>query len=177
MNEQGVRTLLNNKLGAEYHDYYIANIPKTTVGIYQDAKNFDYEPISRDISEDGSDVEDPDEPEEEKQLLANPEPALEKALEVELCESRIHKDNMAMWEAKKASDGGNDNKRKPPSNQHNEANKRNKIGSNSYKGKKPYVEYPLCPTCSRKHPGECRLKGKTSYKCGQPGHYKKDCLQ
>ncbi|XP_060965577.1 uncharacterized protein LOC133034500 [Cannabis sativa] len=87
------------------------------------------------------------------------------------------KDNTARWEARKASNGGGDNKRKLPSNQHNEADKRNKIGSNNYKGKKPYVEYPLCPTCGRKHPGECRLKGKTCYKCGQPSHYKKDCPQ
>ncbi|KAF4376243.1 hypothetical protein F8388_018912 [Cannabis sativa] len=91
---------------------------------------------------------------------------LEKALEAELCESRIQKDNTARWEARKASNGGGDNKRKLPSNQHNEADKRNKIGSNNYKRKKPYVEYPLCPTCGRKHLGECRLKGKTCYKCG-----------
>ncbi|XP_060972561.1 uncharacterized protein LOC133038427 [Cannabis sativa] len=83
---------------------------------------------------------------------------LEKALEAELCESRTQNDNTARWEARKASNGGGDNKRKLSSNQHNEADKRNKIGSNNYKGKKPYVEYPLCPTCGRKHPGECRLK-------------------
>ncbi|KAF4385411.1 hypothetical protein G4B88_005743 [Cannabis sativa] len=64
---------------------------------------------------------------------------LEKALEAELCESRIQKDNTARWEARKASNGGGDNKRKLPSNQHNEADKRNKIGSNNYKGKKPYT--------------------------------------
>ncbi|KAF4393260.1 hypothetical protein G4B88_001994 [Cannabis sativa] len=66
---------------------------------------------------------------------------LEKALEAELCESRIQKDNTARWEARKASNGGGDNKRKLPSNQHNEADKRNKIGSNNYKGKKPYVDH------------------------------------
>ncbi|XP_060968478.1 uncharacterized protein LOC133036026 [Cannabis sativa] len=70
---------------------------------------------------------------------------LEKALEAELCESRIQKDNTARWEARKASNGGGDNKRKLPSNQHNEVDKGNKIGSNNYKGKKPCHYKKDCP--------------------------------
>ncbi|KAF4386261.1 hypothetical protein G4B88_003478 [Cannabis sativa] len=81
---------------------------------------------------------------------------LEKALEAELCESRIQKDNTARWEARKASNGGGDNKRKLPTNQHNEADKRNKIGSNNYKGKKPYGEGFLVVVLAERKRGEWR---------------------
>nr|GFA97305.1 hypothetical protein [Tanacetum cinerariifolium] len=35
--------------------------------------------------------------------------------------------------------------------------------------------YPLCTTCGRRHPGECRRAAGTCFKCGQTGHLQKDC--
>nr|GFD02346.1 hypothetical protein [Tanacetum cinerariifolium] len=34
--------------------------------------------------------------------------------------------------------------------------------------------YPVCTTCGRKHPGECRRATGTCFKCGQIGHLQKD---
>nr|GFB10475.1 hypothetical protein [Tanacetum cinerariifolium] len=35
--------------------------------------------------------------------------------------------------------------------------------------------YPVCTTCGRRHPGECRQAAGTCFKCGQTGHLQKDC--
>nr|GFA14734.1 RNA-directed DNA polymerase [Tanacetum cinerariifolium] len=35
--------------------------------------------------------------------------------------------------------------------------------------------YPVCTTCGRRHPGECRQVAGTCFKCGQAGHLQKDC--
>nr|GFD12670.1 hypothetical protein [Tanacetum cinerariifolium] len=35
--------------------------------------------------------------------------------------------------------------------------------------------YPVCTTCGRIHPGECRRAAGTCFKCGQTGHLQKDC--
>nr|GFC80479.1 hypothetical protein [Tanacetum cinerariifolium] len=35
--------------------------------------------------------------------------------------------------------------------------------------------YPVCTTCGRRHPGECRRAAGTCFKCGQAGHLQKDC--
>nr|GFC62364.1 reverse transcriptase domain-containing protein [Tanacetum cinerariifolium] len=35
--------------------------------------------------------------------------------------------------------------------------------------------YPVCTTCGRKHPGECRRATGTCFKCGQASHLQKDC--
>nr|GEU90122.1 putative reverse transcriptase domain-containing protein [Tanacetum cinerariifolium] len=35
--------------------------------------------------------------------------------------------------------------------------------------------YPVCTTCGRRHPGECRRATGTCFKCGQAGHLQKDC--
>nr|GFA33879.1 hypothetical protein [Tanacetum cinerariifolium] len=35
--------------------------------------------------------------------------------------------------------------------------------------------YPVCTTCGRRHPGECRQAAGTCFKCGQSGHLQKDC--
>nr|GFB58591.1 hypothetical protein [Tanacetum cinerariifolium] len=41
----------------------------------------------------------------------------------------------------------------------------------------PYegYSYPVCTTCGRRHPGECRRAAGTCFKCGQTGHLQKDC--
>nr|GEX34168.1 putative reverse transcriptase domain-containing protein [Tanacetum cinerariifolium] len=35
--------------------------------------------------------------------------------------------------------------------------------------------YPVCTTCGRRHPVECRRAAGTCFKCGQTGHLQKDC--
>nr|GFC42658.1 zinc finger, CCHC-type, retrotransposon Gag domain protein [Tanacetum cinerariifolium] len=35
--------------------------------------------------------------------------------------------------------------------------------------------YPVCTTCGRRHPGECRRAAVTCFKCGQTGRLQKDC--
>nr|GEX85927.1 putative reverse transcriptase domain-containing protein [Tanacetum cinerariifolium] len=35
--------------------------------------------------------------------------------------------------------------------------------------------YPVCTTCGRRHPGECRRAAGACFKCGQTGHLQKDC--
>nr|GEZ71888.1 putative reverse transcriptase domain-containing protein [Tanacetum cinerariifolium] len=35
--------------------------------------------------------------------------------------------------------------------------------------------YPVCTTCGRRYPGECRRAAGTCFKCGQAGHLQKDC--
>nr|GFB59388.1 putative reverse transcriptase domain-containing protein [Tanacetum cinerariifolium] len=35
--------------------------------------------------------------------------------------------------------------------------------------------YPVCTTCGRRHPGECRRAAGTCFKCCQAGHLQKDC--
>nr|GFB34053.1 reverse transcriptase domain-containing protein [Tanacetum cinerariifolium] len=35
--------------------------------------------------------------------------------------------------------------------------------------------YPVCTTCGRRHPGECRRAVGTCFKCGQAGHLQKNC--
>ncbi|GJW34146.1 putative reverse transcriptase domain, aspartic peptidase domain protein [Tanacetum coccineum] len=35
--------------------------------------------------------------------------------------------------------------------------------------------HPVCNTCRRRHPGECRRAAGTCFKCGQAGHLQRDC--
>nr|GFD08269.1 hypothetical protein [Tanacetum cinerariifolium] len=43
------------------------------------------------------------------------------------------------------------------------------------RGSSEGYSYPVCTTCGRRHPGECRRAAGTCFKCGQAGHLQKDC--
>ncbi|GJR89736.1 putative reverse transcriptase domain, aspartic peptidase domain protein [Tanacetum coccineum] len=51
--------------------------------------------------------------------------------------------------------------------------KRNKL-SNPPVPSEGYT-HPVCTTCGRRHPGECRRAAGTCFKCGQAGHLQRDC--
>nr|GFD36231.1 hypothetical protein [Tanacetum cinerariifolium] len=61
--------------------------------------------------------------------------------------------------------GGNDN--------HRSSN--NNYSGNNNRGPSEGYSYPVCTTCGRRHPGECRRAVGTCFKCGQAGHLQKDC--
>nr|GFB13455.1 putative reverse transcriptase domain-containing protein [Tanacetum cinerariifolium] len=48
-------------------------------------------------------------------------------------------------------------------------------GSEQSRGPSEGYSYPVCTTCGRRHPGECRRAAGTYFKCGQAGHLQKDC--
>nr|GFC47085.1 hypothetical protein [Tanacetum cinerariifolium] len=69
-------------------------------------------------------------------------------------------------------------------NSGNERDQRNKgyqsnrsanSGSQQSRGSSEGYSYPICTTCGRRHPGECRRAAGTCFKCGQAGHLQKDC--
>nr|GEW57173.1 hypothetical protein [Tanacetum cinerariifolium] len=78
--------------------------------------------------------------------------------------------------------GGGDNHRSSNNNYSgnnsrnsgNERNQRNR-GSQQSRGPSKGYSYPVCTTCGRRHPGECRRAAGTCFKCGQTGHLQKDC--
>nr|GFC64339.1 reverse transcriptase domain-containing protein [Tanacetum cinerariifolium] len=47
--------------------------------------------------------------------------------------------------------------------------------SQQSRGPSEGYSYPVCTTCGRRHPGECRRAAGTCFKCGQAGHLQKDC--
>nr|GFB08316.1 putative reverse transcriptase domain, aspartic peptidase domain protein [Tanacetum cinerariifolium]GFB08342.1 putative reverse transcriptase domain, aspartic peptidase domain protein [Tanacetum cinerariifolium] len=46
--------------------------------------------------------------------------------------------------------------------------------SQQSRGPSEGYSYPVCTTCRRRHPGECRRAAGTCFKCGQAGHLQKD---
>ncbi|GJU50247.1 putative reverse transcriptase domain-containing protein [Tanacetum coccineum] len=48
-------------------------------------------------------------------------------------------------------------------------------GSQQNKAQSEGYTYPVCTTCGRRHPGECRRAAGTCFKCGQAGHLQRDC--
>ncbi|XP_060974481.1 uncharacterized protein LOC133039601 [Cannabis sativa] len=92
---------------------------------------------------------------------------LEKALEAELLENDIKKENAAKWEARRNNGGNQENKRKHEGNHSNDRDKKGKavVQNNNNGVKRSYVEFPICPTCNRKHLGECKMKSGVCYNC------------
>ncbi|XP_062118794.1 uncharacterized protein LOC133832471 [Humulus lupulus] len=122
---------------------------------------------------------------------------LDKALEAKYLEDCTRKENVARREAnrKKGFREGNkrnthegqssDNDKRPRTqatsrnNQknHNHHNNRNSHNNdhNCRKHQNKKFEHPSFPKCLQQHLGECQANTKKCYKCGQPGHFKKDC--
>ncbi|GJU18870.1 putative reverse transcriptase domain-containing protein [Tanacetum coccineum] len=89
--------------------------------------------------------------------------------------------------------GGSGNYRNNNSNNHSRDNNRNagagrdqrnrgqqshratNSGSQQPKVPSEGYTYPVCTTCGRRHPGECRRAAGTCFKCGQAGHLQRDC--
>nr|GFC38803.1 hypothetical protein [Tanacetum cinerariifolium] len=63
--------------------------------------------------------------------------------------------------------GGSDN--------HRSSNNNYSGSSQQSRGPSEGYSYPVCTTCGRRHPGECRRAAGTCFKCGQAGHLQKDC--
>nr|GFC90564.1 probable leucine-rich repeat receptor-like protein kinase At5g49770 [Tanacetum cinerariifolium] len=58
---------------------------------------------------------------------------------------------------------------------HNDRHGSDRQGSQQSRGPSEGYSYPVCTTCGRRHPGECRRAAGTCFKCGQAGHLQKDC--
>nr|GFA63610.1 hypothetical protein [Tanacetum cinerariifolium] len=56
-----------------------------------------------------------------------------------------------------------------------QSNRSANSGSQQSRGPSEGYSYPVCTTCGRRHPGECRRATGTYFKCGQAGHLQKDC--
>nr|GFC97995.1 hypothetical protein [Tanacetum cinerariifolium] len=60
-------------------------------------------------------------------------------------------------------------------NRGHQSNRSVNCGSQQSRGPSEGYSYPVCTTCGRRHPGECRRAAGTCFKCGQVGHLQKDC--
>nr|GFC63777.1 hypothetical protein [Tanacetum cinerariifolium] len=62
--------------------------------------------------------------------------------------------------------------------QRNRGQQSNRSGNSGFqqsRGPSEGYSYPVCTTCGRRHPGECRRAAGTCFKCGQAGRLQKDC--
>ncbi|XP_057960665.1 uncharacterized protein LOC131152809 [Malania oleifera] len=50
--------------------------------------------------------------------------------------------------------------------------RRQKTGNRGFQGAQPS---PACPSCGKKHLGECRAGRGVCYRCGEPGHMMREC--
>nr|GFA71874.1 hypothetical protein [Tanacetum cinerariifolium] len=73
--------------------------------------------------------------------------------------------------------GGGNNHRSSNNNYSGNNNSLNfkSIRFSAVQGSSEGYAYPVCTTCGRRHPGECRRFAGTCFKCGQTGHLHKDC--
>nr|GFB45630.1 hypothetical protein [Tanacetum cinerariifolium] len=60
-------------------------------------------------------------------------------------------------------------------NRGQQSNRPANSGFQQSRGPSEGYSYPVCTTCGRRHPGECRRAAGTCFKCGQAGHLQKDC--
>nr|GFD09443.1 hypothetical protein [Tanacetum cinerariifolium] len=60
-------------------------------------------------------------------------------------------------------------------NRGHQSNRSANSGSQQSSGPFEGYSYPVCTTCERRHPGECRRAVGTCFKCGQAVHLQKDC--
>nr|GFB66230.1 hypothetical protein [Tanacetum cinerariifolium] len=60
-------------------------------------------------------------------------------------------------------------------NRGQQSNRSVNSGFQQSRGPSEGYSYPVCTTCGRRHPGECRRAAGTCFKCGQNGHLQKDC--
>nr|GFA55011.1 hypothetical protein [Tanacetum cinerariifolium] len=72
-------------------------------------------------------------------------------------------------------DKRNSGYRREQRNRGHQSNRSANFGSQQSRGPSEGYSYPVCTTCGRRHPGECRQAAGTCFKCGQAGHLQKDC--
>nr|GFA81845.1 hypothetical protein [Tanacetum cinerariifolium] len=60
-------------------------------------------------------------------------------------------------------------------NRGQQSNRSANSGSQQSRGPSEGYSYPVCTTCGRRYPGECRRAAGTCFKCGPAGHLQKDC--
>nr|GEY13573.1 zinc finger, CCHC-type, retrotransposon Gag domain protein [Tanacetum cinerariifolium] len=81
-----------------------------------------------------------------------------------------HRSNNYSGSNNRNSDYGRDQR-----NKGQQSNRSAISGSQQSRGPSEGYSYPVCTTCGRRHPGECRRAAGTCFKCGQAGHLQKDC--
>nr|GEX58972.1 putative reverse transcriptase domain-containing protein [Tanacetum cinerariifolium] len=60
-------------------------------------------------------------------------------------------------------------------NRGQQSNRSANSGFQQSRGPSEGYSHPVCTTCGRRHPGECRRAAGICFKCGQAGHLLKDC--